>query len=119
MTNNPTIESIMTTRAIRRFTDEPVTDDELRTCLRAAQQAPSGGNVQPQQYLVVTEPEQRAVVAGWYREAFDRYEASLPDPDVVPRRRPTRRRGGGPVTPAGTLPTTSPRRRRSCCSCSR
>ena len=81
MTTNPTIESLMTTRAIRRFTDEPVTDDELRTCLRAAQQAPSGGNVQPQQYLVVTDPDQRAVVAAWYRKAFDRYEASLPDPD--------------------------------------
>ena len=84
MTTNETIESIMTTRAIRRFTDAPVTDDELRTCLRAAQQAPSGGNVQPQQYLVVTDPERRAVVAHWYRAAFDRYEASLPDAGVVP-----------------------------------
>ena len=81
MVTNPTIESIMTTRAIRRFTAEPVTDDELRACLRAAQQAPSGGNVQPQQYLVITDPQQRAAVAGWYRRAFDRYEATLPDPD--------------------------------------
>src|SRR6188508_1213184 len=81
MTTNETIESIMTTRAIRRFTDDPVTDDELRTCLRAAQQAPSGGNVQPQQYVVVTDPDRREVVAHWYREAFDRYEASLPAPD--------------------------------------
>jgi nitroreductase len=81
MSTNQTIESIMTTRAMRRFTDEAVTDDELRTCLRAAQQAPSGGNVQPQQYLVVTDPERRAIVAGWYRSAFDRYEATLPDPD--------------------------------------
>ena len=77
---NPVIESIMTTRAMRRFTAEPVSDDELRQCLRAAQQAPSGGNVQPQQYLVVTDPARRAVVARWYRAAFDRYEASLPDP---------------------------------------
>ncbi len=46
----------MTTRAIRRFTDEPVTDEEIAVCLRAAQQAPSGGNVQPQQYVVVTDP---------------------------------------------------------------
>jgi nitroreductase len=75
-----TIDAIMTTRAIRRFTDEPVTDDELRTCLAAAQQAPSGGNVQPQQYLVLTDPDVKAVVARWYRAAFDRYEASLPEP---------------------------------------
>lgn len=77
---NDTIESIMTTRAIRRFTAEPVTDDELRTCLRAAQQAPSGGNVQPQQYLVVTDPARKEVVARWYRQAFDRYESTLPTP---------------------------------------
>ncbi|MGI9051617.1 MAG: nitroreductase family protein [Ilumatobacteraceae bacterium] len=75
-----TLQSIMTTRAIRRFTTDPVTDDELRTCLRAAQQAPSGGNVQPQQYLVVTDPTGKASVGGWYRSSFDRYEASLPDP---------------------------------------
>jgi nitroreductase len=73
------LEAIMTTRAIRRYTDEPVTDEEIETCLAAAQQAPSGGNVQPQQYLVVTDPERRAEVGRWYRAAFDRYERSLPD----------------------------------------
>jgi nitroreductase len=73
------IEAIMTTRAIRRFTDEPVSDEEIGVCLAAAQQAPSGGNVQPQQYLVVTDPAQRAEVGRWYQRAFDRYERSLPD----------------------------------------
>ncbi len=74
------IEAIMTTRAIRRYTDEAVTDDEIAVCLRAAQQAPSGGNIQPQQYLVVTDRDRRAEVARWYRAAYDRYERSLPDP---------------------------------------
>jgi nitroreductase len=77
---NATIDSIMTARAIRRFTDEPVADADLRTCLAAAQQAPSGGNVQPQQYLVLTEPEAKEAVGRWYRAAYDRYEASLADP---------------------------------------
>ena len=71
------IDALMTTRAIRRFTDEPVTDEEIATCLRAAQQAPSGGNVQPQQYIVLTEPEPRAIVGALYRSAFDRYEMVL------------------------------------------
>ena len=74
------LDALMTTRAIRRFTDAPVTDDEIRTCLAAAQQAPSGGNVQPQQYLVLTEPDAKAVIGTWYQRAFDRYEATLPDP---------------------------------------
>lgn len=70
----------MTTRAIRRFTDEPVTEDELAICLRAAQQAPSGGNVQPQHYVVVTDPGVKAALGEWYRRAYDRYEASLSPP---------------------------------------
>jgi nitroreductase len=74
------IEAIMTTRAMRRYTDRPVSDADVETCLRAAQQAPSGGNVQPQQYLVLTDPDKRAIVARWYRRAYDRYEASLPEP---------------------------------------
>ena len=66
--DRPTIallDGLMTTRAIRRFTDEPVADADIVTCLRAAQQAPSGGNVQPQQYVVITSPDQRAAVAHW------------------------------------------------------
>jgi nitroreductase len=74
------IEAIMTTRAMRRYTDEPVSDAEIETCLRAAQQAPSGGNVQPQQYLVLTDPGRRAIVGRWYQRAYHRYEASLDDP---------------------------------------
>jgi nitroreductase len=74
------LEAIMTTRAIRRYTDDPVSDDEILTCLRAAQQAPSGGNVQPTQYVVVTDPDTKAVVGDLYRRAHERYERSLPDP---------------------------------------
>jgi nitroreductase len=74
------IEAIMTTRAMRRYTDQPVSDADIETCLRAAQQAPSGGNVQPQQYLVLTDPDKRAIAARWYRTSYDRYEASLPEP---------------------------------------
>lgn len=76
------LEAIMTNRAMRRFTPEPVSDDEIRICLAAAQQAPSGGNVQPQQYVVVTDPEVKAEVARLYRAAFDRYERSLPEPEL-------------------------------------
>jgi nitroreductase len=76
------IDGLMTARAMRRFSDRPVSDDDLVTCLRAAQQAPSGGNVQPQQYVVITSPELRAEMARLYRMAFDRYERSLPEPTV-------------------------------------
>jgi nitroreductase len=78
------IEAIMTTRAMRRYSDAPVSDADVETCLRAAQQAPSGGNVQPQQYVVVRDQVKRAAVGELYRRAFDRYERSLPDPSAFP-----------------------------------
>ncbi len=80
-------EGILTTRAIRRYTDDPVGDEEIVACLRAAQQAPSGGNSQPWQYLVVTDPVVRADIAAVYLAAYERWEraqlASLP-PDWPP-----------------------------------
>ena len=78
------IDAIMTTRAMRRYTDEPVADADIETCLRAAQQGPSGGNIQPQQYVVVQDPSLRAAVGELYRRAFDRYERSLPEPSAFP-----------------------------------
>lgn len=74
-----TIRTIMTTRAMRRYLDTPVSDDDVLTCLRAAQQAPSGGNVQPQQYMVVRDAQIRREIGRLYREAYDRYERTLPD----------------------------------------
>jgi nitroreductase len=67
-------EGILTTRAIRRYTDEPVTREEIEACLRAAQQAPSGGNSQPWQYLVVSDPELKTSVAAHYLDAYRRWE---------------------------------------------
>ena len=51
-------EAVMTTRSMRRLTDDPpVTDEDIEHCLRAAAQAPSGGNVQPYHFIVLIEPE--------------------------------------------------------------
>ena len=63
-------EALETTRAIRRFTDEPVTDDEILTCIRAAVQGPSGGNIQPWQFLAVTDPDVKRTLGDVYRRAF-------------------------------------------------
>ncbi|HTN79992.1 MAG TPA: nitroreductase family protein [Acidimicrobiales bacterium] len=70
-------DALLTTRAMRRYSDEPVTDEEILHCLQAAQQAPSGGNVQPWQYLVVTDAPLRTAVGALYRRAYDRYERTL------------------------------------------
>ena len=48
-------EGILTTRAIRRYTDEPVPDDVLRDIVFAATRAPSGSNRQPFRFVVLTD----------------------------------------------------------------
>jgi nitroreductase len=79
-----TLEAIQTLRSMRRYTDEPVSDEEIQTCLRAAVQAPNGGNLQPWRFLVVTDAQAKKGLAEIYRRAWRRYEpavrASIPAP---------------------------------------
>ena len=75
------LEIVMTTRAMRRFLPDPVPDEMVQRCLEAAQQAPSGGNIQPQQYIVVRDPDVRRRLGEVYRASYDRYEAAIPEPE--------------------------------------
>jgi nitroreductase len=51
------IDAILARRSIRSYTDERVSDDQIRTLLEAAMAAPSGMNRKPWHYVVVTERE--------------------------------------------------------------
>ena len=56
------LEGLMTTRAMRRLTDEPVSDEDLWTCLRAAVQRSSsltGSSVSRRIARVVMRPSRR------------------------------------------------------------
>ncbi len=70
-------DGLMTTRALRRFTDEPVDDATVGAILRAAQQGPSGGNIQPWQFVVVTDPSTRGAVGELYARCYRRYESAM------------------------------------------
>src|SRR5919198_6640049 len=70
-------ETLSTTRAVRRFTGEPISAADIMTCVRAATRAPSGGNIQPWQFLVVTEGATRRALGEVYRRAYERYEPAL------------------------------------------
>ena len=71
------LDGLMTNRAMRRYSDEPVADEDIWTCLQAAVQAPSGGNIQPYQFVVVQDPELRTGLAGIYRRGWARYEPAI------------------------------------------
>lgn len=47
------MQAIFSRRSVRRFTSEPVDDETVRTLLRAAMRAPSAGNAQPWQFVVI------------------------------------------------------------------
>lgn len=58
------LEAIHTRRSIRKFTDTPVSEEEVRTLLKAAMAAPSAGNQQPWQFVVVRSKARLQEVAG-------------------------------------------------------
>lgn len=47
------LDAIRTRRSIRKFTPDPVSSSQIRTLLEAAMMAPSAGNAQPWQFIVV------------------------------------------------------------------
>jgi nitroreductase len=49
-------DELVTRRTIRDFGDRPIPDGVLREAIRAAASAPSGANVQPWRFVVVTDP---------------------------------------------------------------
>lgn len=48
-----TLKTIHERRSIRKYTNEPVTDEQVETILRAGMMAPSAGNQQPWQFIVI------------------------------------------------------------------
>ncbi len=74
------LEGLATTRAIRRYTDEPVTDSELATVLFAATRAPSGSNRQAFRFLVLRDGPRarvaRALLGGAARRMWSGKRAS-------------------------------------------
>ena len=71
------LDGLMTNRAMRRYSDEPVSDEDIWTCLQAAVQAPSGGNIQPYQFVIVQDSETKAELAEIYRRGWRRYEPAI------------------------------------------
>ena len=71
---------MQTTRAIRRYTDEPVPPEALRAMLFAATRAPTGSNRQPFRFVVLTDGpkarEVKALIGGAARRVWTGKRAS-------------------------------------------
>ena len=58
------MDSILTRRSVRKYTKDPVSEAQVTALLRAAMAAPSAGNQQPWQFVVVRDPAVLEVIAG-------------------------------------------------------
>lgn len=64
-------EAIHTQRAIRRFTDDPVSDEVIERILEAAIRAPSGRNTQPWRFIVIRDADTKQKIGDYYRRACE------------------------------------------------
>jgi len=64
------LDGLATTRAIRRYTDEPIPDDDLTEILWHAGRAPSGSNRQPFRFLVLRDGDRALAAKALLGEAF-------------------------------------------------
>ena len=94
------LEGIATTRAIRRYTNDPISEEDLATILWHATRAPSGSNRQPFRFVVLRDGpvamEAKAVLGRSFREMWrlklehDGYEEGSGSDDASPKARMAR-----------------------------
>ena len=58
------LEVIFSRKSVRSYTDQPVTDQQVETLLRAAMAAPTGMNIQPWRFVVVRDQAVKDALAG-------------------------------------------------------
>jgi nitroreductase len=66
------LDAIHTQRAIRRFTDEPVSEKAIERILEAAVRAPSGRNRQPWRFVIIRDEATKQQVGDYYRRACEK-----------------------------------------------
>src|SRR5512133_1546876 len=57
------LEAILSRRSIRKYTTEPVTDEEIDLILQAAMAAPTSGNARPWHFIVIHNHETMVEIA--------------------------------------------------------
>jgi nitroreductase len=66
----PLSEAMATQRTIRRLRPDPVDDETVRACIELALKAPTGGNLQNWEFVVVRDPDVKHQLARLNRQAW-------------------------------------------------
>lgn len=69
-----TIQAIMTRRSIRQFKEVSVTDEQIKTLLSAAMNAPSAGDGRPWQFTVTTDRDKLNALADQVDEGNEMFQ---------------------------------------------
>ncbi len=76
-------EALVKRRSVRKFTEDAVSDDEIRTILEAARIAPSWANVQPWEFIVLRDRTLIEKIVGTYVEKNPATKCSLAAPALI------------------------------------
>lgn len=71
------MKAIMERRSVRSFTEQQVTDEQVEQILRAGMNAPSAGNAQPWEFIIIRNKETLTQIA-----AINQYAAFAPSASV-------------------------------------
>jgi nitroreductase len=74
-------EVINSQTGVTRYKPDPVPVDAIETILDAATKAPSGANLQPWEFIVITDPDMIRQVGELYRETWLDHMGREPEPD--------------------------------------
>ena len=72
------MDAVLRRRSIRKYTGEPVSDDQVRRLLEAAMAAPSAGDERPWHFVVIRDPQLRDGV-----QAIHPYAHMVPQADLA------------------------------------
>ena len=81
-------EVVTTLRAMRRLHPDPIPDEDIWKILDTAIMAPSGGNTQPWNFIVIKDRATKEKIAEWYLDAWNKTygpnrDAMRADPKMV------------------------------------
>ena len=74
------LEALKTRRSVRRFKPDMIPENDLMEILNAGRLAPTAGNFQPWEFIVVKE---RETIAALREATYDRQELMITPPVVV------------------------------------
>ena len=71
------LDNIFSRKSVRAYTDQPVSPEQVETLLRAAMAAPSGRNLQPWRFVVVTRQELKDQLAVGFNKMIARAPVAI------------------------------------------